>query len=1793
MADFHALRTDLRAARADLADAEAALAADRERPEQLVQARDAAADAERALRLQFAEHTDPREGVEQLDDTTPFLLMPVRIETRFKDGELWVRVYPDDCWIDGFDPALTDSEVADARAYWLAMAQAGGLVDDERAAWRMLAQAHGSGRAGWIVEQYAPAAGAAAPVRATPEDLILTVAVEAAPDPTEAAAVAAFWTAVWRANGDATDVDAARTMLEGAVGAARAAEVERDLRPSNLDAKRDDRAGVDVQVAFVVLPAAPAAKEQPWARAPRMRVLPDRFVFLAYGGDDEPLVVVGEPVPAELFAGPDPSAPKEEQLHHDADGRLVVPERLRWLSDFPTAVDVGMGFRVPLDRGQRRRGFDRVLVLGVRISADGDAGREELETLLRHHAASRKGLALVPQGTPTNNTEAGGAGHSRLDDPDASFDDRAAAPLFTPAADWLDKRDGQWLAEALGIDPEVLAAVPNAGGRDQRAARAVSTALWPATLGYWMETLMAPAFDRGTIEQTRDFFTRFVVGAGAIPAIRIGTQPYGILPATALSRLRLDAPREAATHGRGSGFLPGLQALLGTIREDWRELLDAPAYVGKEGDPHALLLDIVGLHSGSVEWSRRRAETFATLERRMRMLGFAGFLGVWMQIEARRQARLLLTGLGYDGETDPPILDLIFNGAHKPLRGGLIDERPPSEREQLPAATIDGRTYLKWLADAARTSLDALYAQDGFTGDKPPRALLYLLLRHALQLGYHDTSVRLHEDAGLYTPERAAAARSDDPFLHVADTAKVSESRYQPLFAREQAITGGASQTIAEFIAANHLTLTAARRFTEQLGALDRLEGEPTGRLERALADHLDTCAYRLDAWLLGLVNLRLAQVRGLSDGDDTPPSQGIHLGAFGWLHDLRPEDKELEEVELEGDLEAAFHPGADPPLMRDSTNQGYVHAPSLNHAVAAAVLRNGFGAAATPENRSTLAVNLTSERVRGALALIQGVRAGQGLADLLGYQFERGLHDRHAMAEVDSFVFELRLAFPLRANRIASTKAPEGVPIADVEARNVIDGLALVEHMRTTGKTSYPFGRTDLPAADTTQRAAIDAEADRLREMHDAVADLALSEGVYQAVQGNYDRVASTYDAYARGAFPPEPDVVRTPLPGIGLTHRVALHLPAGASHTSSPVAGIAMTPRAQAEPAVNAWLESVLPPLDEVACVVAFTPAGGGAPTTHEVTLARLGLQPADVVAILHQDPPAMTELDDRVLRAAIEDAAPRPDGGVAIWYLETLTAPTSIFALTPLVRALRRLTTQSRPLAATDLRLANEAQAADDAAPVVETARLEAVRTATAGLRSDIATFLGGLEPLLADLPAQRAAVLARVDTDIAAVAGLLARAASFAIPNAGWGFAYDARRRAFAEVLQLCAAVAARWTARLAEFDAAVAAEAALPAATSDAERIRVLTEAERLVVAVPGAAPATPAAYRTHLANVARPAFAARRDAFAAVAATTRTTLAPLLADVGALLPVSDVDAGAVTLTAQEDAIVTLARDAVTTVKAVDAELERRDKAAQALLTDAAGAAAPRARVDLLGRAARTLLGEDFRIVPEFALASTVGQQVADALTASRTGTPFAHLAGVVDEPVDTWLYGLARVRPKLHDWEQVVMLADAEPALDALQLPHAAGDAWLGLDLKAGQALDRDRLLYAAHFAVAFDPAKRQCGLLLDEWTETIPGTSADTGLVFHHDRPDAEAPQAMLLVTSPVTRGAWRWDDLVDALHETLDLMRLRAVEPDDVDTLPYAAFLPGSVMTTQASQLTIALELALNNGIDIAGVP
>lgn len=307
---------------------------------------------------------------------------------------------------------------------------------------------------------------------------------------------------------------------------------------------------------------------------------------------------------------------------------------------------------------------------------------------------------------------------------------------------------------------------------------------------------------------------------------------------------------------------------------------------------------------------------------------------------------------------------------------------------------------------------------------------------------------------------------------------------------------------VSDYITANLANLPDTVGLADQIAALRLLAGASTAQLERAFAEHIDICSYRLDTWLLGIVSLQLQEMRAQQgDNSDVPRARtGVYLGANAWLEDLRPAPPRGAPIELPADLQESFGHGS--PIVTDPRSGGYIHAPSLQQARTAAVLGGGHIANATPSNLEALAVDLSSERVRLALSLLEGIRNGHSLGALLGYRFERDLHDRRGLAEVDRFIFPLRKAFPLVSDLLSTTKTQPDVAIDAIEARNVLDGCKLVTHIRTADRVTYRFGLDGLRDANDAETAAISAAAEALLDVYDAIADLALAEGVHQAVQ-------------------------------------------------------------------------------------------------------------------------------------------------------------------------------------------------------------------------------------------------------------------------------------------------------------------------------------------------------------------------------------------------------------------------------------------------------------------------------------------------------------------------------------------------------------------------------------------------------------------------------------------------------------------------------------------------------------------
>ena len=90
----------------------------------------------------------------------------------------------------------------------------------------------------------------------------------------------------------------------------------------------------------------------------------------------------------------------------------------------------------------------------------------------------------------------------------------------------------------------------------------------------------------------------------------------------------------------------------------------------------------------------------------------------------------------------------------------------------------------------------------------------------------------------------------------------------------------------------------------------------------------------------------------------------------------------------------------------------------------------------------SPFAIDLSSERVRTARWLIDGVRQGQPLAALLGYRLERALHDRGGL---DTHIATFRKLAPLASSPSTPTVATDAIA-----ASNVVHGLDILGQWKT-----------------------------------------------------------------------------------------------------------------------------------------------------------------------------------------------------------------------------------------------------------------------------------------------------------------------------------------------------------------------------------------------------------------------------------------------------------------------------------------------------------------------------------------------------------------------------------------------------------------------------------------------------------------------------------------------------------------------------------------------------------------------
>lgn len=1425
-----------------------------------------------------------------------------------------------------------------------------------------------------------------------------------------------FWEQTWRAGPDDAAKKLAWQQLAERFGAQRAAWVARALSPLNPGDRPTIVVGDQPLPKPISFPTT-ASRADSWTRAPQTRVMPTRWYVLGYVGGALTARAAGNVIPDVLAAGPDPNA----QLDDDAPDpeKLPIDDGMKWMVDFDEAERVGMGIRVKLTTDQAFQGFDILMVVGTKTTQSAADSTQRIADLLdAHHYTD--GLGFVLNGTPSNNTADAPSGFSTTDPgQEASYASERVTAGFQPG----DGSNADVLASALGLrdlNAQAVANLANGNATEQRDALHMNRALWAATFGYYLpqmlgvsqqfETPLSPAdFNWG-----RSHFIDYVRAAGPLPAIRIGKQPYGVLPVTSLSLWKPKTGQEAQ-YARDTA----LKNFLLKLRELWRRNLSQIPRVGRSGSPESDLADVLSMDGISSSYSIRHLMGPTYLQNVWQLL-FPVITSTWFT-KQRELTMAVVNQLALPWG-NPRLARWTFSGYFMRLNGPTIQTGPSSETAPLQP------DYIDLLLNAP--SVDVI--QNESFADPKPRALLYALLRHAMLLEYWNAA------ANLSQPESAFGFGWQMTREQEFSTPGGAIPTFWELMNRP--IDGITTDPVATFLHTLRTSsdpniaprVTPLFEFRESLAYLKTMS---TGRLQRAFAGTLDLCSHRLDAWFTSFATKRLAEIRKA-----TPTGGGILVGGYGWVMNLKPVATPVVEVPPAGESGAFY---------RLPNNPGFTHTPSLAQAATAAVLRSGHLTHSDPVTQDLLAIDLSSERVRLASWLLDGVRQGQPLGALLGYRFERRLHDAH----LDAFIPFFRDVAPLVARKLQQTAPSAESPTPSVEsiaANNVVDGLALQRTWKTIPRgTIFPVQSLQMLFARGTKEpnplllapasGALFAELDLLDASVDAVSDALLAETVHHAVQGNPLRTASTLDAIASGeAPPPELDVVATPRTGIGLTYRLVTLFGGPAALPAKWTAPL-IPHRLAAEPYLSVWAARLLGDPTAVRCLVErVDPTSGAVAETRELRLNELRLGPLDLIyAGEGSRDAAPSEIEQRIMYVAARKAPAIPAGAI----LRINPTRQSTFAVTDVsyaeftevLRTARRLITAVRGIDASDLNVPAQNQAT--AIDLVElTARADRAESALRSAQTILQRALN--TPTTTVLDTLRDAILA---------------CATFGIPGA-------------------------------VPFSAT---------GDSPADRAMLLAQGTSLIKEL-----TQRANQLTGLKTGFNPATATAND--------------------------------------------------------------QRDQQFARL---------------------RATFGKSFVVLPRFTAANAL--ELEKALADSPKIQDNDTLAAA------TWFQRASRVRDGVSRLDASLRYAEALETGERLnlrvtQLPYQPGDRWVALPLKPGQPLSTSRFSLVVQALPTVDVKLPMTGLLIDEWVEVMPNPKETTGLVFQYDQPDAAPPQSILLAVPPDPDQPWNLWQLQQVLLETLDLARIRAVDPDTLDevghylpAMHFAVNLAGDTVSTDFSKL------------------
>ncbi len=645
--------------------------------------------------------------------------------------------------------------------------------------------------------------------------------------------------------GDGPDRDASWAALVRHHGGGRAVWLVRTFAPL-----ADEDGTLDPEAAGIAL------RREPFF--PRLEGLPPQLeVWLARGGATPERVAVldvdHDQLTLDLPIPDDADAPGADD---DGDGPVPPdPELLpRWWESWELAQEVGLGATIAL--GDRDDDIDVLYVVGV-------GGGDPAELFSDHRDTGQ--LSLLAAGTPTASVD--GADVVDLEPPPAVWDDarqRTLEVLTDPVE--------QHLARALTGDASSLTGMP---GEAASIEQPMVAALWPALWGHHLRDVLGIG---AGVDAAGDWAAGHLAPRGPFPTLRVGAQPYGVLPVTALSRWQPatgDPDIEAA-------MLPSLA----TLTAAWAQAAESG---GTAVDADAA--DLLRLLSATPTSQGLVSSDLWPLE--VWLLGFATTQGSSFTIGPDG---LSWEGLNAAWDADHPLLaELGVDPERRYARRGYHHEvtlplvGPDDDRMPV-------RPVLEELADLAEG------AGDG------PGALT-------------DTSTllqRLREDHGEVTDTLVVRLVIRSLQLAVADTAAgvADAAGRRPLdaWAIPPSVPDVVASRIMQVADGGDVDGTRVTALQRTIDAVRGVAVRPASSIHEELLATLDCATHRIDAWATGIATRRLEDALDHADDDVSP----LALGVYGWVEAPRP-----------------VAAGSEP------TGAGLLHAPSEAQATTAAILRD------------------------------------------------------------------------------------------------------------------------------------------------------------------------------------------------------------------------------------------------------------------------------------------------------------------------------------------------------------------------------------------------------------------------------------------------------------------------------------------------------------------------------------------------------------------------------------------------------------------------------------------------------------------------------------------------------------------------------------------------------------------------------------------------------------------------------------------------------------------------------------